>query len=93
MFQDSGIVDCGIGNWNVDGAQTHEMLLGATKFRGRLANWPERAIRAARGFRGGPVPGAGFGAADTEARISAVFATALRKREKGASSQEQCAIL
>ena len=107
MFAESSIVDCGIGDWKVEDADVTGMLFGADSFTGNLLKWPPEKVRDAEvpvlppGVRGG----AGFGSAaferaDTESRISAVFATALRSSEKGAqgvsnngNSQEQCAIL
>ena len=93
MFAQSGIVDCGIGNWDVAGAQTHDILLGADRFTGSLANWPpenvERSQAPARpSFGSARVD---VGGEDTEKRIAGVFAAALRA--KGAGGQEQCAIL
>jgi hypothetical protein len=44
MFWDSGIVDCGIGNWDVSGARAENMLKGADKFTGFMSlkppKWP-----------------------------------------------------
>jgi hypothetical protein len=80
------------------------MLFRANRFTGNLENWPPEKVLDAEvpvlppGMQGG----AGFGSAaferaDTESRISAAFARALRSSEKGAqgvsNSKEQCAIL
>ena len=44
MFWDSGIVDCGIGNWDVSGARAENMLKGTNKFTGFMSlkppKWP-----------------------------------------------------
>jgi hypothetical protein len=44
IFEGSGIVDCGIGNWDVSGAKTDGMLMGADKFTGFMSlkppKWP-----------------------------------------------------
>ena len=105
MFKESSIVDCGIGDWNVDDADVSDMLLDADRFTGDLnLKWPPEKVRDAQvpvrppGIRGGAAFGsAAFERADTERKISAVFATALRSSEKGAqgspTSKEQCAIL
>jgi hypothetical protein len=104
MFGNSSIVDCGIGDWNVDDADVSGMLFGADRFTGNLHKWPTQKVRDAHapalppGIQGGAAFGsAAFERADTERRIAAVFATALRSGEKGAqgvsNSKEQCAIL
>ena len=49
MFARSNIVDCGIGNWDVTDANTHEMLLGADAFTGSLASWPPIKVADAQG--------------------------------------------
>lgn len=44
MFEGSGIVDCGIGNWDVSQANTRDMLKDANKFTGFMSlkppKWP-----------------------------------------------------
>jgi hypothetical protein len=93
MFAHSSIVDCGIGDWSVAGAQTDDMLVGANRFTGNLANWPPENVDSSQvsarppGRPDGPVFGsarAALGLADTENKIAGVFAEALRKSGKGA---------
>jgi len=95
MFSDSGIVDCGIGKWNVANAETIDMLSDASKFTGYASlvepNWPaakrdDAVPEAQRRFTGS---GVGFGSAGvgaTEARhreIARVLAAGLRFRTRG----------
>lgn len=46
MFEGSGIVDCGIGNWDVSQANTRDMLKDANKFTGfaslKPPKWPTK---------------------------------------------------
>ena len=93
MFAHSGIVDCGIGNWDVSGADTHEMLSGATAFAGNLAKWPPGRVADAKVHLPRFGSARAFGGADTQTKIARVFADAPRRSEKGAQGQEQCAIL
>jgi hypothetical protein len=94
MFARSGIVDCKIGEWDVSGAYTHDMLSGATAFTGNLEKWPPDKVTKAQV----PPPSFGsaraFGGPDTQEKIARVFADEIRRREKaqGAGSSE-CAIL
>ena len=98
MFAQSSIVDCGIGNWDVAGAQTEGMLLGANRFTGSLAGWKQKKVKTARA-PAQPAFGSArvaFEGADTQKRIAEVFAAALRaKGARGSSreTQQQCAIL
>ena len=95
MFSESGIVDCGIGKWNVAKADTADMLMDASKFTGYASlvepNWPaakrdDAVPEAQRRVTGS---GAGFGSAGvgaTEARhreIARVLADGLRFRTRG----------
>ena len=52
MFRESGIVDCGIGNWDVSGAETKDMLKDASKFTGfrslKPPKWPAGKVTHAR---------------------------------------------
>jgi len=95
MFSQSGIVDCGIGKWNVANATTVDMLSDASKFTGYASlvepNWPaakrdDAVPETQRRFTGS---GVGFGSAGvgaTEARhreIARVLAAGLRFRTRG----------
>ena len=106
MFASSSIVDCGIGNWDVSGADTGAMLINANRFTGSLEKWPndkrdraEVPRRSGSGFGSARVASGGPEArpADkTHKMIAGVLAASLR--EKGArvtpgTQKEQCAIL
>ncbi len=90
MFAHSGIVDCKIGEWDVSGADTHEMLSG-TAFTGNLAKWPPIKVADAQVIPPRFGSARAFGGADTQEKIARVFADALR--EKGQGSGSECAIL
>jgi hypothetical protein len=103
MFAQSSIVDCGIGNWDVSGADTGAMLMDANAFTGSLEKWPrdkrDRAQvpprRSGSGFGSARVALGGPRHADkTHKMIAGVLAAALRERgAQQGSSKEQCAIL
>jgi hypothetical protein len=99
MFWDSGIVDCGIGNWDVSGARTDGMLMGADKFTGFMSlkppKWPtsddnNKVLQAnVPEARRKSFVTAAFGAPTSaqmtlEARIAMILAD-LARRERGSS--------
>ena len=47
MFAGSGIVDCGIGNWDVSQANTRDMLKDANKFTGLTSLKPPQVANQA----------------------------------------------
>lgn len=79
MFQESGIVDCKIGAWNVTNANTYKMLNGATKFTGlgslQPPNWPKEKRDAAEVPELNPK----FGASDRSLREEAQAAASSTK--------------
>jgi hypothetical protein len=98
MFKNSGIVDCGIGDWNVSNANTRDMLADARRFTAfKRLRWPEPKINDANvpDEQKTHVRASAFGAeyaADTT--LVRIMADAHRKRstrDRGAG--EGCAIL
>jgi hypothetical protein len=109
MFRDSSIVDCGIGNWNVSGANTKDMLKFANKFTGfrslKPPKWPENKVTPASvpkqqqisfGAAAFGAPGAAGAQLTRQARLARIWADLARERGSRRRSKEQqpaCAIL
>jgi hypothetical protein len=101
MFEGSGIVDCGICNWDVSQANTRNMLKGANRFTGfaslKPPKWPtsddnNKVLQAnvPEARRKSFVPAA-FGAPTsaqmTQEARSAMILADLARRERGSSSR------
>ena len=97
MFWESGIVDCGIGEWDVSRAITDIMLKGADKFAGhgslKEPKWPKEKTAAAQVPPARPASTAStaFGALGAaaaapmtpEARIARLLADLARSKSSG----------
>ena len=109
MFWQSGIVDCGIGAWDVSSANTNMMLKDAYKFTGHRSlgepKWRPAKIFAAEVPqelpRAGPQASTAFGAAAAAEmrpaeRIARLLADLARRRSgtlSGPPPPQACAIL
>ena len=105
MFAESGIVDCGIGAWDVSSAITREMLKDAYKFTGHRSleepKWPKWKIFAADVPPELPQASPAFGAAAAAEmrpaeRIARLLADLARSRSgtlSGPPPPQACAIL
>jgi hypothetical protein len=98
MFKNSGIVDCGIGDWNVSNANTTDMLAGARRFTAfKRLKWPEPKINDANvpDEQKTHVRASAFGAEYAADRnLARVMADAHRKRStRDRGTGEGCAIL
>jgi hypothetical protein len=108
MFEGSGIVDCGIGNWDVSQANTLNMLKDAKRFTGfeslKPPKWPtsdnnNKVLQAnVPEERRRSFVSAGFGAPTSarmtqEAKIARILDNLARPERGSSSSSAECAIL